>query len=618
MKAHFLSFKMMLVAMAMASFSVLTLGQPMPPHVLNPENVTTEDSITCRAPVNLTCLEATPTSLTITWDVQGNESMWVVIMNDWQNIITDMPLVRTDLYPAEQYSVTVLANCGMDGLSEWSDTLFVYTACGPVPITEDHTYQQDFESVSDSIIPQCWTRDLPSSLGEETYPYKRDGWLQFAAAPSQTCIISTPDFATPLNELQVFFNAFTTDEVELPFTVGVMNGTEFEPIEEVRLTSVSDGYSVDFHGYTGSGNRIAFKLASSDANTHLAYMENVIVELFEETEFQCPKPRAASVQDVGINWVTLTWTPGGDETKWEVTVDNLIDTIVDNPTVTLRGLEMATYFQRVFVRAVCGEDNFSVWVPIEDFETVCGFPVSASHPYVENFATYHTTGSAHPLCWTFLYYILQGGTPQPYYAHNLVSIQDGDTSLVVDASGSITFTCLPVFEVPYNTLSISFKAKMLGDEGNEMQFGYMTDGYDSVTFVPLTTRTIGLSTTDIFIDFSEYTFPENVRLGFRWCYTPLVVDNVMVSSTDATAICPYVLGMVKIYPNPATDCVHISLEEDGPFFVEVFDIFGRRCLSQLLSGSEADVNLSAVSPGIYIFRIQGSGGIIATQKIIKK
>ena len=588
---------------------------------------------TCPAPTQLTCTEIGPNSLTLTWESQGDEEYWIVWANGTETMTNQNPFVLTDLWAVEPYTVKVRAYCGGNDYSHWSDEISTYTGCGPIEITETHEYHHEFVPVTESLIPECWTRDLSFTFNSATYPREEEyyGTLYFYVNSSQSCIISTPEFATPLNRLQVVFNAFSRWSAGDSFYVGIMNDTVFEPLTSVTLAGATQTYWVPLNNYTGDGTRIAFKFTAPNGNAHWAEMENITIQLYEETFLTCPKPHHTLVSNIGMDSVTLSWTPGGEETQWEVVVEDEIDTIVDNPSVTLRGLESGRYYSNVAVRAVCGENDFSVWVPINDFETVCGFLISAMHPYVENFSSYYNI-SLHPStygltdlpdCWTFLSYVSQSGPYSHLFTNRFYGIVPNDTCLAIEGLyDAITFTCLPVFDKPLNTLDVSFKARDIQGYGSGITFGYMTDAYDSVTFVPLTLCTVDTAVTDIFADFSEFDFPDGARLCLRWSGSTLVIDNVVVRTSDTTGlgIRPYAESRVRIYPNPAIDRVHISIGEEGGngFVVELFDLSGRRCLSQAMTGSETEVSLSALPTGLYLCRILKNGATITTEKIIKQ
>lgn len=76
---------------------------------------------------------------------------------------------------------------------------------------------------------------------------------------------------------------------------------------------------------------------------------------------------------------------------------------------------------------------------------------------------------------------------------------------------------------------------------------------------------------------------------------------------------------VKIYPVPASDKLIISMENNAGFNnVQITDLTGRVVLTQPISGSMAQLNVSALQSGVYIVRMKDeTGSKNYTSKIVK-
>lgn len=70
---------------------------------------------------------------------------------------------------------------------------------------------------------------------------------------------------------------------------------------------------------------------------------------------------------------------------------------------------------------------------------------------------------------------------------------------------------------------------------------------------------------------------------------------------------------IRVYPNPATDIVHISAKEKV-VRVNVFTMNGRK----VMSTTDDNVNISHLGKGIYVLQVQLESGEIQVEKIIKK
>jgi hypothetical protein len=90
------------------------------------------------------------------------------------------------------------------------------------------------------------------------------------------------------------------------------------------------------------------------------------------------------------------------------------------------------------------------------------------------------------------------------------------------------------------------------------------------------------------------------------------IDNL--STNDLT-----VKSKLKIYPNPVTDILNVSNEDDfSNATFTIFDFSGRTVLTKKsISGTEASINLSSISDGNYVLKIENDGKI-STSKFVKK
>ena len=72
----------------------------------------------------------------------------------------------------------------------------------------------------------------------------------------------------------------------------------------------------------------------------------------------------------------------------------------------------------------------------------------------------------------------------------------------------------------------------------------------------------------------------------------------------------------KIYPNPATSTITIDLSSVDNSSVDVYDIDGRKILTQKLSNSSNTINIDNLSSGMYLFKVTSDQGT-ATSKVVK-
>jgi len=124
------------------------------------------------------------------------------------------------------------------------------------------------------------------------------------------------------------------------------------------------------------------------------------------------------------------------------------------------------------------------------------------------------------------------------------------------------------------------------------------------------------------------------------CPHPIASDtiplNCIIVGVDETFQNPET-GKLKVYPNPASDKIHIVIPEqikssaNTPVFdlttvyhhwhsalVEIYDLFGRRMYSKevVQSEKEFEVDISAWQQGLYIVRLVYNGQTVASEKVV--
>ena len=84
--------------------------------------------------------------------------------------------------------------------------------------------------------------------------------------------------------------------------------------------------------------------------------------------------------------------------------------------------------------------------------------------------------------------------------------------------------------------------------------------------------------------------------------------GIIASATPAILI-----PDLSIYPNPATDLLHISISGDKEHRVSLSNIYGQ-VLDQWSIHETGSLNISSLSPGIYLINVDG----LISKKFIKR
>ena len=143
----------------------------------------------------------------------------------------------------------------------------------------------------------------------------------------------------------------------------------------VDIRSVTDGNykSCTFSGVATTGGSISgYNGTSVDAITNQtlrAFTPKTTFTFTGGTEMSCLPVTNLQVSDITSDGATLSWTPGGDENMWVVSVNGEnVGTANGQSTFTLSGLDANTAYT-VGVLSQCGDNDFAVSTTTATFRT---------------------------------------------------------------------------------------------------------------------------------------------------------------------------------------------------------------------------------------------------------
>ncbi len=118
-----------------------------------------------------------------------------------------------------------------------------------------------------------------------------------------------------------------------------------------------------------------------------AAIDNIVVD-----DLSCPMPKSLVLDSVSGNTLGFSWTPGGEESLWAVSVGGSDWDVAVSPSYVATGLTAAMLYS-VRVKAVCGDGDSSYAVSA-NFRTACD---TVAPGWLEQF---EDTAAAD--CWTFV------------------------------------------------------------------------------------------------------------------------------------------------------------------------------------------------------------------------
>ena len=449
-------------------------------------------------------------------------------------------------------------------------------------------YTEDFDSYTEGIstsvsapaaypdvdLPTCWTftnrsnsaSTSPNAFLTSSSPLTVSGkalMLRVEGDWDATPVFAVlPYFYEDIHNLMLTFNyesyggssgfsiGYMTDPSDASTYVQIERLENFQEMREVEMTFNTLPADID-HAY------IAFRcqsLSSYSGALHYASIDNVRVEPIPA----CRKAQNLVATAATGTSVTLSWDEvNGTATEYEVAYAPADDfslagnsyqtaTVTTNPA-TINGLaENTKYTFAVSVR--CGENGWSDWSSV--FTTKTGCATLVGLPYTENFDSYTQGISTNiyvpngypqvdlPDCWSFVNRSL---TLYNNYAVFLTSksdyVESGNALLLSPYPLKALFSVLPEFEGDIRDLKLTFSYRNTVYEGyttydGHLLVGYMTDPYDTNTFVTLQSLDIVTTMTPVEVLFTDV--PADVtsaRIAFK-----LNSDNSRCVSIDNLSV----------------------------------------------------------------------------------
>ncbi|MBR1380899.1 MAG: choice-of-anchor J domain-containing protein, partial [Paludibacteraceae bacterium] len=489
------------------------------------EDVTISQFDDCIKPLNVVAT-ATDSVVTIKWDANGMTKWAVAISEDWEvdslmmrDTVEANEAVIKNLKPHTIYSYQITTIVGTKTAA--SDRLTVKTECAAF---ERIPYKEGFEGVkvpastyTSNLLPDCWTSNqveanssgtiymVPCIYGNSSSS-ARSGVNSFMLGynyTSDSVYAALPLLELPINKLQMTFyvksnNANAANE---PLYIGAMTDPNdiatFDTIATAYITG--NKYTeqiINFSKYAGAGKYIAFYKPAdiyhtSNSSNHYFIMDDIVVD----TIVACEKVFEIKVSGIQSNGATFKWNQSAAD-KWQVVVSTkgtlkpadieakdasiVIDTIAQTNPFKLAddAIEANTQYY-VYVRAVCGNDNYGEWISVPaEFKTVCTAldidNFGGDGKKVEDFSSTSNNG-----CWIFGKRT-SSGTANILNGH----IQLLNTTAASDGSYAIS-RMLDVDSIQY--LQVTFDAWNSSTTYplNEVTVGVISNPGDLSTFVPL-------------------------------------------------------------------------------------------------------------------------------------
>ena len=467
--------------------------------------------VSCPKPTGLAKSAVTATSATFTWTAGGSETSWqyvylpaVTALTDaaWTGatsgtVSTTPTVTLSNLSAATDYKFYVRADCGSEQSADVN--LAFKTKCDPIA-----TYTCGFETtegITNGSYPTCWEKISSNDYPQVYNYYSKNGsqCLRFYQAGPQYAVL--PPFNQDVKNLEISFwyrNGSYSETIEVGYMTDPEDASTFVSLTTggSALAYISDYGSaiteINLSGAAVGAKYIAFKYTASSSWSS-SYIDDITVSVASS----CAKPTGLTAAAASATSINLSWTKGGDESKWNAqyrigsgawTAVNNIPTTIDgtNCTATLTGLTAQTTYE-IQVQADCSGSTSS-WSNSATETTECNkksIPWTCGFEESEGYATGSYSSEAPNKCWNILN--INGTAPYGYVNNSSSYVRTGSKSLYfVSATDRDGYLIFPELDAALNTLQIEFYHKEEGaTQSSTLTLGYMTDVTDASSFVPL-------------------------------------------------------------------------------------------------------------------------------------
>ncbi len=635
----------------------------------------------CRPVTDVRVVSTTPSSVTLTWDVNGTENAWIISYlavgdTSWmsQSVSGSPTATVQNLTPNTAYYFRVQADCGNGDLAEVSIAALIRTDC---EFITQMPYSENFDGVQGSTtgavnnLPPCWnhlsgtyasfagypivystssvSHSTPNSVRFYTNTTSTDYGDQYAILPP------IDPSVYPINTLRMSFYArenSTSSNYDLTLLVGVMtdpySSTSFIAVDTVVCNSTTySSFTVNFSSYTGNGAYIALMAPrNSGVGYNIGYVDDILVEV---APVDCHTPTNLTVSNIATTAAIVSWTPGGNETNWNLQYKQVADTVWSvnlpvsgTPSHLLTNLTANTQYV-VRVQAACNAVVSSDWSDIDTFTTAALVP-----PTVVTLAASDITATSAKLNGT----VAQGSETIMSQGF-LWKETAGGTYTTVNAGGATIYYDLTGLTPNTNYTFRAFALTESGTTyGDEMTFTTNQEQQETCPAPTNVNQAILLKTPNAIIswtqeegDANEWKFFYKKVSESMWDsvitttpYVQLTVEDSVLyegyvvthctnglwsnpSDTitfqgDHSGIDEYELNNVVVYPNPTTGLVQIKNGEWRMENVEVYDAYGKLLNEMNVNDHTANLDLSGYAKGTYFVRVTTEKGVV-TKRVVK-
>ena len=547
-------------------------------------NIATLQAIlSCPVPTEIQLSGVTTTGASFSWVAGGTEEAWRVLVLPQESNAPEEgnPVLGTAINGDPNYSINTLtagqhykfyvrSDCGGSDYSPWRGPYDFASACEPGTVLNE-----DLESTPDGGLPECWTRLFVgasqyaslSTVGFFGHSGTKCIQISNDSSPTTSNLILVSPPLTTVNTQTHRLKFFARGYGNVTLEVGTIDATTadgtFHLLKTISVTNTYTEFVVDFTEYTGTDTFFAFRHPSLTQSNPI-FLDDIRWEVAP----LCKDVTAINVDAITTTTASISWTPGGSETRWDIVYapsstanPDALTPISPAPENTaegsISGLSPNTEY-KVWVRSSCdGSIGNGAWMGPVTFTTSC-LPTNGLN---ENFNT--TDLGDLPGCWSS---IVKGTTiSNTAYIKVLANYGTlGSNAVGIFNSDSSSDATFILVSPNLNTLTsdhrLKFYAYSAQGSGATIEVGTLNTAGSGATFTTYQSLQLTNGYVEYTVDFTNYT-GTNTYVGIKLVGSEFVgalIDNVR---WELTPLCPDVTAVAA--SNVADTTATISWDSNG-------------------------------------------------------
>ena len=472
----------------------------------------------------------------------------------------------TGLAASSPYTVSVYSNCG-DGTRTTPVTASFNTSCAAIstlPWTETF---ESYSTTTNQVQLNCWDNVNSSNsscytliVSDASRVHQGQRSLRFNGYAATPLMVVLPPFSTDISELELTFwalaeNNSSAGNLRVGYVTVPTDSTTFIQTAFIDANNHTTYAQTDvtFAG-APQGARIAIQQVQSSSGNYWWWIDDLDVHEAPS----CLRPTSVTVRDVSNTSATVGILDASDAGHYMLYINNDSVELYDT-TYTFSDLSASTLYN-IRVVTVCDDGTHTASVSAT-FLTLCD--VITVLPWHETFQSYTAEAGAGQSssitnipCWDVYQTYDHYSFVQSTWNH-----EEGGANAIRIYAGTTypTYMVLPPFEEDLENLMFTFWSNF-DNSTLRMVVGYMTDGSQTSTFVPLDTVWSHTNLNEWV--YNELVFPTGAtgRIAYRFygsgtsnvrlddytvmlapsCMRPqgLTVSNLTESSADITIVDP--------------------------------------------------------------------------------